>query len=174
MLDNSQLQALLARVVLKDRAAFRQLYDVTSPHLFAAALRITNNSANAEEALQDAYVQVWQNAGTFQPDRAQPGAWLTSIVRYRALDLVRKRGREVPMDEVPENALPAESPAGPGEPALMRCLSLLTPESRSFITLAFVEGYSHDELSRRHSTPLGTVKSLIRRGLQQLKECLGQ
>lgn len=174
MLDHPELPNLLARVALRDQAAFRQLYDLASAHLFGVAMRILRNPSLAEEALQDAFVQIWQNAKTFQAGRGNPGAWLTSLARYRALDLVRKSGRETPLDEVPESAIPtvALAAAAHSEPKLGPCLAGLAAEPRDCITMAFVEGYSHQELSHRMKVPLGTVKSWIRRGLQQLKECL--
>jgi RNA polymerase sigma-70 factor, ECF subfamily len=172
VLDNPQLRDLLARVALQDRSAFRRLYDLAAPHLLGVALRILINRPLAEDALQDSFVQIWRNAKTYDAARALPGAWLTSIVRYRALDLLRRAPRDVPVDEVPEAALGASPSPAEGEPRLAPCLDELGLDHRRFVTLAFVEGYSHDELSRRFRTPLGTVKSWIRRGLQQLRECL--
>jgi RNA polymerase sigma-70 factor (ECF subfamily) len=172
LLDNQLLGTLLSRVALQDRTAFRQLYDHSSAHLLAVALRISGNRSVAEETLQDAFVQIWQNARTFSAARAQPSTWMTAIVRYRALDQLRKVRDELPLEDAPESALAAVQASGDAEPALERCLETLAPDPRSCITLAFVEGYSHEELSRRYRKPLGTVKSWIRRGLQQLKECL--
>lgn len=175
MLDNDQLEPLLGRTALKDREAFRRLYQLAAPHLLGVAVRILQTRGTAEEALQDAFVQIWQRAGTYRPEKARASTWMTSIVRYRALDALRRSGRETSIDDVPEQALPAA--AAPGitvEPALRRCLGQLPAGHQECLTLAFVEGYTHQQLSRKLGTPLGTVKSWIRRGLQQLKECLGQ
>lgn len=174
MLDNDQLEQLLARTALRDQRAFRQLYELAAPHLLGVSIRILGSRSLAEEALQDAFVQFWNNAGTFSATRAKAGTWMISIVRYRSLDLLRKSGRETPLDEVPESALPTVEPdsAGDSEPGLDRCLNELADQQRSCISLAYVEGRSHQEISQKTGTPLGTVKSWIRRGLQQLKECL--
>lgn len=175
MLDNDQLEPLLARTALRDREAFRRLYQLSAPHLLGVAVRILQTRGTAEEALQDAFVQIWQRAGTYRPEVARASTWMTSIVRYRALDTLRRTGRETSIEDIPEPSLPvAVSPEITAEPALRRCLGQLPPGHQECLALAFVEGYTHQQLSRKLGTPLGTVKSWIRRGLQQLKECLGQ
>ncbi|MDX1496483.1 MAG: sigma-70 family RNA polymerase sigma factor [Salinisphaeraceae bacterium] len=175
MADDQQLQTLLSRVALADRKAFQQLYDLSSPHLYAAALRILRTPSLAEEAVQDAYVQIWQRAASYRANKAQANTWMNAILRYRALDLLRKHGRESSTEQLAEGDLPITS----GEAALsdiqqdlQQCLDELSPDQRRSIALAYVEGYSHSELSVQLDTALGTVKSWIRRGLQQLKECL--
>ncbi len=122
-------------------------------------------------------MQVWQQAARFDPARGSGEAWLVSLARYRALDIVRRRGREVLTEEPPEQADPApdalarlaQSAEGA---ALQRCLDRLDPERRSVILLAFVQGLSHTDLATRLDAPLGTVKSWIRRGLAALRACL--
>lgn len=173
--DNQELENLLARTALRDRAAFQQLYKLMSGHLFGVALRILKTRSLAEEALQDAFVQIWNKAGEYRADRAQANTWMTSITRYRALDMLRKTKREVLMDEVPEpevesvSNLPLEAAEGVD---LQLCMDELSADQRQCIAMAYVEGYSHQELCGQLETPLGTIKSWIRRGLQQLKECL--
>lgn len=175
VLDNEQLEPLLARVSLKDREAFRRLYQLAAPHLLGVAMRILQTRGTAEEALQDAFVQIWQRAGTYRPEKARASTWMTSIVRYRALDTLRRSGRETSIDDVPEMALPSSPSAETtAEPALRRCLGELPKPQQDALALAFVQGYTHQQLSRKLNTPLGTVKSWIRRSLQQLKDCLGQ
>lgn len=174
MLDNDHMEALLARVALRDRKAFHELYEVSSSHLLAVALRILHSRAQAEEALQDGFVQIWQNAKGFNPAKARASTWMSAIVRYRALDAVRRHGRESSWDDLADSAaseIPAWHDSTP-EPRLQPCLQELGNNPRECVTLAFVEGYSHQELSSRLDTPLGTIKSWIRRGLNQLKECL--
>lgn len=174
MLDNPQLEPLLARIALQDRAAFKALYDLSASHLLGVALRILRIRSLAEEAVQDAFVQIWRNAKGFSVQRAPASAWMNSIIRYRALDVLRRTGREVPIDDIggaPEMAM--ATPAKVADIDLERCLAGLNAETRHCVQLAFVEGYSHPELARRTGRPLGTVKSWIRRGLTQLKECLG-
>ena len=142
------------------------------------AMRITRDPALACDATHDAFVQVWQLAGRYNPDLGEPGAWLMTLARYRALDLVRRRGREVlgyePVEEEPDRGpdplsqLLANADGG----ALHRCLQTLSEERRRLIVLAFVEGYSHSQLAARLALPIGTVKSWIRRSLIGLKACL--
>ena len=141
------------------------------------ALRITRQSGLAADATHDAFVQVWQQAYRFDPARGSAEAFLVSLLRYRALDIVRRRGREIPGYELEERA--DETPdalaqlVGSAEAAaLHRCLGLLDAERRRLVTMAFVEGLSHSELAAKLCVPLGTVKSWIRRSLLSLRECL--
>ena len=123
-------------------------------------------------------MQVWQQAHRFDPARGSAEAFLISLVRYRALDIVRRLSREVPgyeADDQPDaapDALARLVSTAEGA-ALHRCLGLLDPERRRLLMMAFVEGLSHSELAGRLRMPLGTVKSTIRRGLLSLRECLG-
>lgn len=175
MIDNDRLEPLLDRVALRDRQAFRQLYDASAAHLLAVALRILKSRAQAEEALQDGFVQIWQNATRFDKGKARASTWMTSIVRYRALDMVRRQGREQSLDDMEDGQLPPAASIEQsiaGEPRLQPCLEELGEQPRNAVILAFVDGYSHQELSEQLGKPLGTVKSWIRRGLTQLKECL--
>ncbi len=123
-------------------------------------------------------MQVWQQAHRFDPARGSAEAFLISLVRYRALDIVRRLSREVPgyeADDQPDaapDALARLVSTAEGA-ALHRCLGLLDAERRRLLMMAFVEGLSHSELAGRLRIPLGTVKSTIRRGLLSLRECLG-
>jgi RNA polymerase sigma-70 factor (ECF subfamily) len=169
--------SLLRRCADGDRAAFRALYDRWGGGLHGIALRITRQAPLAADATQDAFVQIWQQAHRFDPDRGSAEAFLVSLVRYRALDLVRRQSREVPgyepderEDEAPD-ALSRLVSSAEGT-ALHRCLGTLDAERRRLVVLAFVEGLSHSELAQRLRIPLGTVKSWIRRSLLSLRECL--
>ena len=169
----ADLAFLLGRCAAGDRDAFRLLYDRHSAHLYAIALRITRQTTLAEDAVHDAFVQVWRNAGRYDASRGNPEAWMISLIRYRALDLIRRRGREITGLELPEETDPTPDPLRQAESrVLQRCLDLLEVDKRRMITLAFVDGYSHPELSKLFKMPLGTVKSLIRRGLETLRRCL--
>ena len=168
---------LLLRCGGGDRVAFRLLYDRWGGRLHGIAMRITRQAALAADATHDAFVQVWQQANRFDPARGSAEAFLVSLVRYRALDIVRRRAREIPgyepdeqSDETPD-ALAALVGSAEGA-ALHRCLSLLDAERRRLVVMAFVEGLSHSELAARMAVPLGTVKSSIRRSLLSLRECL--
>jgi RNA polymerase sigma-70 factor (ECF subfamily) len=160
-----------------DRAAFRTLYDRWGPRLHGIALRITRQPALAADATHDAFVLVWQQAHRFDPARGSAEAFLISLVRYRALDIVRRHAREVPGYEPDER--PDETPdalaqlVGSAEgAALHRCLGLLDADRRRLVVMAFVDGLSHSELAAQLRVPLGTVKSWIRRSLLALRECL--
>lgn len=170
---------LLRRIAGGDRAALRRLYDLLAPRLYGIALRITGERELASDALHDAFMQVLKQAGRFDPARGSAEAWLVSLVRYRALDIVRSRRREVlgyePVDQPTSepDALELLAATEEGE-ALRLCLGELEEERRRLIVLAFVEGLSHTDLAARLKLPLGTVKSTIRRGLLKLRECLGR
>lgn len=171
--------ALLWLVAAGDRIAFRRLYDLQAPRLYAVALRITRQSALAADAVHDAFLQVWRNAARFDAARGSAEAWLLSLVRYRALDIARRRVRETPDDDLPERQDTDPDPLARLETArdaaaLHRCLQTLEPERRRLVVMAFVEGLSHSELAERLATPLGTIKSWIRRSLLALRACLGE
>lgn len=173
----SDLVLLLARCANGDRAAFEAIYRRQSARLNGIALRITRRSEAAADAVHDAFVQVWRNAGKFDPSRGSVEAWLVGLVRYRALDIARRGGREFSgveeierVDESPD-ALTRLIAARDGA-ALHRCLEELEPARRQLVVLAFIDGLTHTELSERLSEPLGTVKSWIRRSLTSLRRCL--
>ena len=141
------------------------------------ALRIVRQPSLAADATHDAFVQVWQQAHRFDPERGSAEAFLVSLVRYRALDIVRRTARETPgyepeeqEDESPD-ALSLMVATSEGA-ALQRCLGRLETDRRRLIVMAFVDGLSHGELAEKLSVPLGTVKSWIRRSLLSLRECL--
>ncbi len=169
--------ALLQRCAAGDRAAFRALYERWGGRLHGIALRITRQTSLAADATHDAFVQVWQQANRFDPTRGSAEAFLISLVRYRALDIVRRHAREVPgyepeerEDEAPD-ALTRLVSSAEGA-ALQRCLSQLEPGRQRLLVMAFVDGLSHGELAQRLGAPLGTIKSWIRRSLLSLRECL--
>lgn len=176
--DAPTLAGLLAACAGGDRAAFAQLYSLTSPKLYGVALRILKQEQQAQECLQDAYLNVWRRASTYQAGKSAPMTWLVSIVRNRALDLVRRsRPEEVPTDD-PEAWERRADPPADWVPAAMqgrdieRCLDELEPAQRRCLLLAYYEGLTHTELAARTEHPLGTVKTWIRRALQQMKQCL--
>jgi RNA polymerase sigma-70 factor (ECF subfamily) len=174
----SSVGDLVRAVGLGSEAALKRLYELESRRLYGVALRIVRRPEIAADAVQDAFIQVWNNAASFSAERGDARAWLSGIVRYRALDAARKIRREVLSDD-PALGDRAEEPdiveeidrkltAG----ALRRCLELLEESQRRCVALAFVEGLSHGEIARRLATPLGTVKSWVRRGLLSLRSCL--
>lgn len=171
------LPALIRRAAQGDRVAFRRIYETRGSRLYAVALRITRQSALAADAMQEAFLQLWQNAGQFDAARGHAEAWLLSLVRYRALDLIRRHGRETLGAIIPEAEDDAPDPlavlvsSSEGK-ALQRCLETLEEDRRRLVLRAFVDGLSHQELAQVTKQPLGTIKSWIRRALQALKKCL--
>jgi len=177
------LADLLARTALADERAFAELYRLTSSHLFAVAVRILRDKAAAEDALQEAFVSVWHHAGSYVAAKSRPQTWLTSIVRNRCLDHLRRRVPDTMTltrdDDEGEIDLPATGPTpvelllSGADAAMVRgCVDALDGGQKQAIALAFFQGLSHSELSVQLREPLGTVKSWIRRGLERLKSCL--
>jgi RNA polymerase sigma-70 factor (ECF subfamily) len=171
------LATLIPRIAAGDRDAFRRVYDAQAPRLYAVALRITRQTPLASDAVHDAFLQLWRNAGRFDLERGNPEAWLVSLVRYRALDIARRRTREVSDEDMPEAIDEDPDPlqrlaASRDAAALHNCLAQLEADRRKLLALAFIDGLSHGEVAERLKLPLGTVKSWIRRSLQTLRLCL--
>ena len=168
---------LLARCAQADGAAFRRLYELQAPHLYGVALRITRQPALASDAVHDAMLQVWRNAARFDPARGSSRAWLVSLARYRALDLVSRVGRVLADDAAPEAEDPDPGPlerllGSEAGSALYSCLQAIGPDRRHLVVLAFLDGLTHSQIAARVAQPLGTVKSGIRRSLAALRACL--
>lgn len=185
MAEREQLAEWLAATARGDEQAFKRLYAATSPQLYALLLRILRSPERAQDALQDAYVRIWQKADTYSPERGAPLTWLLSIARYRALDMLRRRRPEVAMPEEPDRVatlLEDEQSLSPAQEnenqqslaAINACMGQLSDEQRESVLLAYYEGLTHQELAERMDAPLGTVKSWIRRGLLRLRDCLAE
>jgi RNA polymerase sigma-70 factor (ECF subfamily) len=192
--ESEQLRGLLAAVALGDRRAFRTLYDATSSRLFGFALRVLEQDALAEEALQDAFVAIWHAASGYQSHLAGPLTWMAAIVRNKALDVRRRMRDSGGFDGAASSADPLGDPrtdplgavhdpaAGPQErlqmsreaEALARCLDTLASRQRQAICMAYLHDLSHGEVAGQLEAPLGTVKTWIRRGLERLRACLTQ
>ena len=171
-----RLSGLMARVAARDSAALASLYDSTVSRLMALALRILRNEGDAEEAVSDAYLQVWRGAASYDSARGPVAVWLLMICRSRALDKLRARDAVVRFHG--DSDLGDEE--GAGDPldllaATRRgtrvhvALAALPSQTRQVLALAFFKGYSHQEISTATGLPLGTVKSQIRRGLSALR-----
>ncbi|MGE0255809.1 MAG: sigma-70 family RNA polymerase sigma factor [Alphaproteobacteria bacterium] len=170
--------ALLAACARGDEAALRQLYDDHAPQLLGVAVRILRDRALAEDALHEAFVQIWRRAAEFARRRGSARGWMTSIVRYRAIDLQRRRRREVvdpdPLADAADEAPSAESAMVLNEEVarLRTCLDTLSADQRRTVALAYLEGATREDIAQRTGAPVPTVKSWLRRGLIALRECL--
>jgi RNA polymerase sigma-70 factor (ECF subfamily) len=178
---DEQLERLLGRCASADSQALQRLYALVSPMLFACITRILRRRALAEEALQDVFISIWQQADQFTAARGRPMAWMMSIARYRAIDLLRRERLAPALVAQPEDYRTADAEADsesgsaawlPSDESMKRCLGLLSNQQAHCLELAYVNGSSHDEIARLVGSPLGTVKSWIRRALLSLRQCL--
>ena len=175
------LARLMTRVGGGDRAALRQLYDATSAKLFGVCLRILSDREESEDVLQEVFVTIWRRADRFDASRTSVMTWVSTIARNRSIDRLRARGPMAHAEPVEQINLPDKAPGAEalleaaGEDArLHACLSTLDDRTEAVIRTAFFEGVTYEALARRMDTPLGTVKSWVRRGLAKLKGCLAQ
>ena len=177
----AELVALMRRVADGDRRAFEALYARTGGKLYASVRRILRNEAAAEDAVQEAYVRVWRRAADFDPSVASPIAWMTTIARHAAIDALRRSAERVSAasrDVDPEILERLADPASPEERVtvgrqLTACLDGLDSDRRAMVLLAYCHGWSREELASRFGRPVATVKTILRRSLIALKECLG-
>lgn len=170
-------EAALVACARGERSALKLLYDQEARWLMGVALRIVRDRQLAEDVLQEAFLQIWRAAGTFDASRGSGRGWIFTVVRHRALQEVRKDGRagRVDVEDLENLADQQQEEQGPADidaTELERCLERLEPKRRECIINAFVEGYTHEQIAQKLDTPLGTVKSWVRRGLLSLKECL--
>jgi len=191
MLDNQSVRRLLLRTVARDEGAaeaFERLYRGCAPLLLGVAQRIVQRRELAEEVVHDAFVKIWHGAESFDPLAAQPVAWMTAIVRNRAIDVRSSHDvsrvdsyHAAPEDE-PERILerlldwnPAADDSEDRRRALQwlrDCLARLAAAERQALVLAYHHGLSHSDLASHLRKPLGTVKTWLRRGMASLRECV--
>jgi len=176
--STADIADLIARTALRDRQAFRDLYARTSAKLFGVTLRILRDRAEAEEALQEVYVKIWQRADRYAAGGYSPISWLVAVARNHALDTIRARR---PVSEDIEAALdiadggpdPEQSAIGQGERGRIdACLGELEADKAEAVRGAYLDGFSYEELAARHSVPLNTMRTWLRRSLIKLRECL--
>jgi RNA polymerase sigma-70 factor (ECF subfamily) len=190
MKDSAAMADLLGRIALGDRVAFDTLYRQSSAHLLGVILRIQGNRAQAEDVLQEVYVNVWRAAQSFNPALSQASTWLVSIARHRAIDSLRRRQAQVqtvstsagPDEDNDHDLLDHIADDGPGPDELLaqstqarelrQCMDQLSASQQHSLALAYYQGLSHAEVADQLGQPLGTVKSWVRRGLQALRACL--
>jgi RNA polymerase sigma factor (sigma-70 family) len=183
---DTELMTLIDRMANRDEAALKALYDTTSAKLFGLALRVVNKREWAEDVLQEAYMHIWRAAVDYRASLSPPMAWMGLIVRSRALDFLRRRATErmhltQELDEVLSDTLEGDSPnpmntalASEQAWALQQCLNQLDNKQREVVSLAYLRDLSHSDLAEQLKLPLGTVKTWIRRGLEQLRGCMAR
>ncbi|MDF1729014.1 MAG: sigma-70 family RNA polymerase sigma factor [Sulfitobacter sp.] len=178
-MDRNEIEQLIARVALKDRAAFEALYDATSAKLFGVCLRVLNKRAAAEDAMQDTYVKVWNNADRYQSNGLSPMTWLITIARNTSIDRLRARRKGHQDIDSPGLALTAPGPspeasavAASEAARLSACLDELEQDRAAAIRGAYLDGDTYADLAERFSVPLNTMRTWLRRGLIALRECM--
>ncbi len=174
------LRAAMARLADGDQSALEEIYRATRMKLFGICLRILGDQKEAEDALQDVYINLWQRADRYDPARASPIAWLAAFARNRAIDRLRTgkvRSGAVPVEEaapLPDHSPLADALLIDAEQAaqIHTCLRGLDDRTQGHIRAAFFEGQTYAQLAEAADVPLGTMKSWIRRGLMRLRACL--
>lgn len=172
--EQSELEDLLARIAMNDQRAFKRFYTITSPKVYGLIIFMLKNAEQSKDILQEVYIRIWSKAAEYQAHKGAVIPWLLTIARYRVLDFLRSEKRfqnaldrhseTLELDEqVNENDMPE---------SLTICLNTLADSQRHSILQAFLHGWTHEELAQKLATPLGTIKSRIRRGLVRLKQCL--
>lgn len=176
--SSQDIADLIARCALKDRAAFRSLYERTSAKLFGVTLRILKDRSEAEEAIQEVYVKIWQRADRYVAGAYSPISWLVAVARNHALDILRAR-RPVSDDidvalEIPDAGPDPERAAENSDERsrIDYCLAQLEGDKAEAVRGAYLDGYSYDELAERYNVPLNTMRTWLRRSLLKLRECL--
>ena len=177
------LPDLMARTALRDRAAFERLYRATCAHLFSVSLRILRNESRADEVLQEAYVNIWHNAGAYNAGAGTPMTWMINIVRNKSIDLLRSRKTESETTSELDDATLDVAADAAGDPQQLMsdslvkaridgCMQALPATQRQALALAYYRGMVHTDIAEALSAPLGTAKGWVRRGLEQLRACL--
>lgn len=176
-------EALIRLVARAHEGALSELYDRYSRLIFSLALNLVGDRATAEEVTLDVFTRVWERAETYRSEQAKVSTWLSSIARYRCIDVLRRRGsrpeqRSVGWAELSPGAMPSvEGPEGATELALQQervraALASLPQEQREPLALAYFQGYTHRQIAETLGQPLGTVKTRIRLAMQKLRDLL--
>ena len=175
---SAEIAELIARIALRDRTAFRALYDRTSAKLFGVTLRILKDRSEAEEALQEVYVKIWQRADRYVSGGYSPISWLVAVARNHCLDVLRARKPQADdLEAATDIADAAPDPeqaalAGSERSRIDGCLGQLDTDKADAVRAAYLDGFSYEELAARYSVPLNTMRTWLRRSLLKLRECL--
>lgn len=178
----TELEQMIARVALGDRAAFDALYDATSAKLHAVCLSLLKDRPEAEDTLQEVYVSIWRGASRYAVNGLSPMTWLITIARNRAIDRLRARGSRPasgPSDAAAEIAAPGPTPEAAAIRAeerqlLQICLAELDPVHAGAVRAVYLEGLTYADLAQREGVPLNTLRSWLRRSLLRLKDCVSR
>lgn len=172
-----ELDGLLPLIANGDRKAFGRLYDLTSSKLFAVVRCVLKKPELAEEALQEAFIKVWQKASSYEAGSLRPTAWLAAIARNQAIDLKRRfaermSARAEELDAADSVPIMPEAELAMDLSRLKKCLALLPEDRQDMVLLAYYQGWTRDELAAQYKRPATTIKTLLRRSLTVLKDCL--
>lgn len=178
MNESDEISKLLGRIALKDRAAFDRLYTLASPKLFGLCCRLLSERSEAEDALQEVFIKIWNKADRYRPGSASAMGWLCAIARHHCID--RLRARRLPEKSIDEVYDIADPVSGPEKNAINendrrlidKCMSELDPDKATAVRAAYVEGYSYAELSSHYNVPMNTMRTWLRRSLIKLRKCL--
>jgi RNA polymerase sigma-70 factor (ECF subfamily) len=176
-------ETLIELIVRAHADALGELYDRYSRLTFSLALNFVGDYATAEEITLDVFARVWEKAGTYRPDQAKVSTWLTSIARYRAIDVLRRRGsrpeqHSVSWTEVLSDAMVStDGLEEAAELSMQRqrvraAIAELPPDQKQVLALAYFEGYTQRQIAEVLNQPLGTVKTRIRLAMQKLRQTL--
>ena len=176
----ADIENLIQRTGLGDRAAFSDLYNATSAKLFGVCLRILNNRAEAEDALQDVFVKIWQKASGYAVNGYSPMTWLITVARNLSID--RLRARKTPAKNIEDAHDLADNGPTPEMAAVLKseraqidgCLAELDQAHATAVRGAYLEGYSYQELADSADVPINTMRTWLRRSLVKLKDCLSR
>jgi RNA polymerase sigma-70 factor, ECF subfamily len=180
MASLDEIERMIARMAIGDRAALSALYAATSAKLFGIALRVLDDRSEAEDALQEIFVKLWHNAGRYRSNGLSPMTWLITVARNHAIDRLRARRSQqaAPIEEVAELADGGDTPEEAAVASSVRarigdCLETLDPARADAIRRCYLQGEAYAELAARYDVPLNTIRTWLRRGLLKLRECLG-
>lgn len=180
--NEAYLATLVEGICRQDEAALASFYDATVPRAYALVLRLARSPELTEDILSDVYLQVWQQAQRFDPDRGTVYAWLFIMCRSRTLDQLRRRDRAESHADPDSLRGEAHGSGGPldllialdSSSAVHEAVSLLEEQQRQLLSMAFFHGLSHQEIATHTNMPLGTVKTVLRRAMHALKGRLDQ
>lgn len=178
MKTRDEIEQMMAQIALRDRSAFAALYDATNGKLFSVCLRVLRNRTDAEEALQEIYLRIWNKADQYAVTGHSPMTWLITVTRNHCIDRLRQKTRR--SEEGGDLTTFADHTPGPEAQVIAKsersaidgCLDELTPEHSQAVRQAYLDGDTYAALAERFDIPLNTVRTWLRRSLLKLRDCL--